>query len=318
MAKIYISYSHVDKVLVYKLTDELKKLGHELLMDTEVMKVGQDFRKTLLSALKSSDGVLVFLTENSLNSKYVISELGAARAFVEETSNKKFLIPVVYGDTEIPNIIQDLYCVKMDENNFDSALELIENSISSSFGRKEAVEEKENKERQKIESKASDYIEAAISELKQRESKNSIFAIIWYLIGFITLAGGVVYAFIGLKSLEAWLSPNYWIYVIVILKSIIIIGLLIACSKYAFDLGKTYMNEALRNADRIHAISFGKFYLQAFGDKITSPEEIKDIFQNWNIDKDSAFQKLDSNTYDPKFTEKLLGVVTNLTDKMKA
>ena len=318
MAKIYISYSHADKTHVYRLTDELKKLGHEILMDTEVMKIGQDFRKTLLSALKSADGVLVFITKNSLNSKYVISELGAARAFVEETSNKKFLIPVIYGNIEIPNIIQDLYCVLMDEENFDAAVELIDNSISSSFGRKEAVEDKENTEREKIESKASDYIEAAISVLKTRESKNSLFGNIWYLAGFLTLIAGVVYAVLGLKSLEVLSSPNSWKYIIVILKSIIIVGLLIACSKYAFDLGKTYMNEALRNADRIHAISFGKFYLQAFGDRITSAEEIKDIFQNWNIDKESAFHKLDSNNYDPKFTTQLLDIVNNLTEKIKS
>jgi hypothetical protein len=63
-------------------------------MDTEVMKIGQDFRKTLLTALKSSDGVLVFVTEQSSKSNYVISEIGAARAFVDESANKRFLIPV--------------------------------------------------------------------------------------------------------------------------------------------------------------------------------------------------------------------------------
>jgi hypothetical protein len=173
MAKIYVSYSHADKELVYELTNQLRKRGHELLMDVEVMKVGLDFRKTLLSALKNADGVLVFITENSLNSKYVISEIGAARAFVDETSNKKFLIPVLYGDVEIPNIIQDLYCVRLSSNNYDDALNLIDQSISSFFGRREAVEDKENKERQKIEKKASDYIQVAITALQERENRNS-------------------------------------------------------------------------------------------------------------------------------------------------
>jgi translation elongation factor EF-G len=106
-------------------------------------------------------------------------------------------------------------------------------------------------------------------------------------------------------------------YVLVILKSIIIVGLLIACSKYAFNLGKSFINEALRNADRLHAIAFGKFYLQAFGDRISSPEEIKEVFQNWNIDKDSAFQKLDTNSYDPKFNESLVEIIKNLSEKVK-
>jgi hypothetical protein len=115
---------------------------------------------------------------------------------------------------------------------------------------------------------------------------------IWYVLGFVTLIGGVWFAFGGLSGLDKLVNQNYWLYVLVILKSIIIVGLLIACSKYAFNLGKSFINEALRNADRIHAIAFGKFYLQAFGNRISSPEEIKEVFQNWNIDKDSAFQKL--------------------------
>lgn len=317
MAKIYISYSHIDKQQVTRLTNALRELGHEILVDSEVMKVGQDFRKTLLSALKSADGCIVFITENSLKSNYVLSEIGAARAFVEETDYKKFLIPIIYGDIEIPNIIQDLYCVMLNDGNFNASVKLIDQTIATSYGRKEAVEEKENNQREKIESKAGDYIDLAISELKKRERGNSIIAHVWYIIGFSTLLTGVVFAVMGLQSLEKVVAQNYWLYVIMIFKSLIIVGLLIACSKYAFELGKTHMNEALRNADRTHAISFGKFYLQAFGDRIASPEEIKDIFQNWNIDKDSAFQKLDSNNYDPKLVDKLLDTISNFAGKDK-
>jgi hypothetical protein len=317
MARIYISYSHVDKELLLPLTEQLRNRGHEIIMDSQVLKVGQDLRKTLLNELKNADGVLVFITENSLNSKYVLSEIGAARAFVDETSYKKFLIPVIYGDTEIPNIIQDLFCVRLLENQLEATVDLVDQSISSFTGRKEALEEKENTQREKIESKASDYIEITLKALKKRESNNSTIGIICYIIGFSTLVGGVFFAINGMDGLNEIENQNYWIYILVILKSIIIVGLLIACSKYAFNLGKTYMNEGLRNADRAHAISFGKFYLQAFGDKINSPEEIKDIFQNWNIDKDSAFQKLDSNSYDPKFADSLVEIVKNLSDKGK-
>ncbi|GAA3963070.1 hypothetical protein GCM10022246_15390 [Pedobacter ginsengiterrae] len=315
MAKIYISYSHADIQRVGRLTDALRSLGHEIVMDSEVMKVGVDFRKSLLNALKAADGALVYITENSLKSNYVLSEIGAARAFVDESDNKKFLIPVIEQGINIPNILQDLYCVRLTDDNFETSVLLIDQSISSSYGRKEAVEEKENIQREKIESTAGDYIDFALSELKKRESKNSVIANIWYVIGFLTLACGIIFALCGLKDLEQIKAENYWLYVLIILKSIIIVGLLIACSKYAFDLGKTHMNEALRNADRTHAISFGKFYLQAFSDRINSPEEIKDIFQNWNIDKDSAFQKLDANNFDPKFVEKLIDTVSSLAKK---
>lgn len=317
MAKIYISYSHADKDIINRLAKELLERGHELLMDTEVMKIGQDFRKSLLSALKSSDGILVLITEKSLKSNYVISEIGAARAFVDESANKKFLIPILYGNVEIPNIIQDIYCIRLFDDNYDHVMDLIDQSISSFYGRKEAVEERENNKKEVIENKASEYIEDAIIALKKREFRSATAGVIWYILGFLTLIGGVIFAMQGLNGLKDLSNAKYWIYVLIILKSIIIVGLLIACSKYAFNLGKSFINESLRNADRIHAISFGKFYLQAFSDKITSAADIKDVFQNWNIDKESAFQKLDPDSYDPKFAENLVEIIKNLSEKVK-
>lgn len=72
------------------------------------------------------------------------------------------------------------------------------------------------------------------------------------------------------------------------------------------------MNESLKVSDRIHAISFGKFYLQVFEQSLT-PEELKDIFRDWNINNQSSFAELKSSEYDPK----LLESISNLIDKLK-
>jgi hypothetical protein len=58
------------------------------------------------------------------------------------------------------------------------------------------------------------------------------------------------------------------------------------------------MVESIRNGDRIHAISFGKFYLNAYGD-IATREEIKEVFGNWNIDNGSSFITQDAKDIDP-------------------
>jgi hypothetical protein len=317
MAKIFISYSYADKVIIDRITAELQERGHEIIIDTNVMEVGQEFRKSLLGALKSADGVLVLITDHSLQSKYVISEIGAARAFIDETTNKKFLIPVLYNTIDIPNIIQDLYCIFLNNEDFITSINLIDQSISRFIGRKEAEKENEGEVREKIESKATDYIEAATTTLNKRELENKVIAITCYALGFIALILGALFGFFGLKdALNLW-SENIWIYVITIIKSTVIIGLLVASSKYAFDLGRSFMHESLRSADRIHAIHFGNFYLQAFGSKDSSPKELVEIF-NWNIDSTtSSFLKMDSNNYDPKFTEKLIEVTKILSDKVK-
>lgn len=324
MAKIYLSYQHTDVELIKRIGEDLRTIGHQTIMDETVMKGGSDWRKDLLTELKSSDGLLVLITENSINSKYVISEIGTTRAFIDENENKKFLIPVIYGNIEIPDFIRDLYCIRITDQNFSEAISKIDNSISAFIGKKEAVEEQQSQKRGLIESKATDYIKVATTALKKKENQNKTVAYICYLIGLSTLIFGVCYAVEGLKSInllqETILkNPNIiWLTIVIaLIKSIIIIGLLLACSKYTFTLGKSFMHEALRNADRIHAISFGEFVIKAYGDKITSYAEINDIFQNWNIDKSSTFQGLDANSYDPKFSDNLVEIVKTLSEKIQ-
>ncbi|MBU2920043.1 toll/interleukin-1 receptor domain-containing protein [Winogradskyella psychrotolerans] len=324
MAKIYLSYQHQDIELIKKIGEDLKSRGHSIIMDETIMKVGVDWRKELLNELKSSDGLLVLITKNSLNSKYVISEIGTTRAFIDENENKKFLIPVIYGDIEIPDFIKDLYCIRLSDDNYEESINRIDSSISSFIGKKEAVEEKASEKREFIERKAADYINIATDALKKRENQNKAVAYLCYGIGFITLVAGIFFAVNGLKSISEVtetieVTPNIvWITIItLLLKSVIIIGLLLACSKYTFTLGKSFMHEALRNADRLHAISFGEFFIKAYGDKISSYNEINEIFQNWNIDKSSSFYELNSDSYDPKFSENLIDIIKSLTEKIK-
>lgn len=42
-------------------------------------------------------------------------------------------------------------------------------------------------------------------------------------------------------------------------------------------------------------------------DRATWPE-IKEVFQHWNIDKNSYFTNLDANQFDPKFMESLMEI----------
>jgi len=100
------------------------------------------------------------------------------------------------------------------------------------------------------------------------------------------------------------------------IKGLVVVGLLVALSKYAFTLGKSYMNESLKNSDRLHAISFGKFYLQAYGD-VVEPEDVKDVFQHWNIDKDSSFSDLKTDNFDPRIFESALEIAKVMTKNDK-
>jgi hypothetical protein len=84
-----------------------------------------------------------------------------------------------------------------------------------------------------------------------------------------------------------------------VVTGIVVVGLLVALAKYAFSLGKSFMVEALRNADRRHAIKFGEFYLRAHGSAVEWTE-IKEAFQHWNIDKGSQFIGQQAADLDPQ------------------
>lgn len=63
------------------------------------------------------------------------------------------------------------------------------------------------------------------------------------------------------------------------------------------------MVEAIRCSDRIHAISFGKFFLDAYGSE-ASREEVLRAFSSWNIDNgNTSFRNQSGEDYDPKIAE---------------
>jgi len=135
--------------------------------------------------------------------------------------------------------------------------------------------------------------------------------------GFLGLVGGVIVAVwlsdSTLKELQK--KENWNLTIFVGFKSIDIILLLIASSKYSFTLAKSYMSESLKIADRIHAISFGKFYLQVFNDQI-NPKEIKEIFRDWNINyQNNYFSSQTTADYDPKLIEKIIELIDKVRNK---
>jgi len=213
------------------------------------------------------------------------------------------LIPVVVGQTQLPPTLLDIQAIFSPEGDVHSIAEKVVAAVNIFVGVKAAkqVERKEIQER--IERTATDYIEDALESLGTREQRYRRVAFGWYSAGFIALVAGIATSVVLSRDAMGRLSvpKDQWaLFAYLALKSVIIIGLLVASSKYSFSLGRSYMAESFKNADRVHAISFGKFYLRAYGEKATWPE-IKEAFQHWNIARDSAFSALDSKEFDPNF-----------------
>jgi hypothetical protein len=305
MAKIYISYAKADKPLAIAITVRLRTFGHEVAVDENLVP-GQDWRRTLSDALKAADVVVALISSNSERSPFVFSELGAARTYAAAT-NAVLLVPVMVDPIPIPNVIADLQVMFAVNKSPDDIAIQIEEAIAAFIGKRAAEEKASSERKQEVEENAAIYVEDAIQWLRKNERRDRAIGTIWSVLGFIALLTGIGFGFRSMS--QAIQAPQFeWIrFAYVALKSIVVIGLLIACCKYAFTLGKTYMAESLKSADRIHAISFGKFYLKAYGDN-AKWTDLKEVFEHWNLDKASAFSGLDAGQFDPKFAEFMIEI----------
>lgn len=313
MAKVFVSYNQKDRDFVFLIADALRAQGHEITVDVDSLSPGQNWRQTLSEGLKTSEVFIVFLSNHSLESQFVLSEIGAARAYSDE-SDRIVLIPVLIDPIPIPAVIQDLLVISSPNRDARDVSSRIEAAIASFFGRRAAKEEKEVAFSRKIEVNASEYIEEAIGLLKTLEERNRFFGVAWYIAGFVSLVLGIIFAAIGVSGAVAAGEKGWLDFAIIGIKSLVIVGLLGACSKYAFTLGKSYVSESLKSADRMHAISFGKFYLKVYGAKATWPE-LKEVFQHWNIDRNSSFTSLSSAEFDPKVLETLVELAKAMRGK---
>ncbi len=304
MARVFVSSSRDGSEIESLLIDGLKSQHQIIRMNDEL---GSQWKASIRGAFQRADVFVAILTKDFLSSKNSFEGLTYLISYIEN-NKQKLLIPVVVGEIELPFDLQQFVYIRIDPGDIASieiAVESINKAIARHAGRIAATQEIESDKKQKIESKAAEYVEEAIKELKGREGILLKKAGFWYWMGYGAIAIGVlaagVFAFIGYARFQQP-SPAWDLVAFAGIKSIVLVGLLLAMAKYSFSLAKSYMEESLKNADRIHAISFGKFYLQAFGNE-AQQTDIKEIFQHWNISGKNSFSAQNANSIEPKMLE---------------
>jgi hypothetical protein len=314
MARIFISYSRQDQEFVTELADTLAARGHTCFIDQQIA-AGQDWQNSLAEALRSADALVAVISETSSSSPYVMSEIGAAQAYARD-SGRMLVLPVILQGAPIPSPLQNVRAIFVgDRKPGDVALEL-DKALAAFIGARAAEQAKQEEARQRIEHNAADYITGAVSAQKNAEKRYRILGTVWYSVGLVALVAGLV--FVGLALLRVNLPSGDWTtFCLVALRALIVIALLGACAKYAFALGRSFTIESLKCADRLHAISFGEFYLRAYGDR-AEWQDLKEAFANWNIDRSSAFVGTSASDFDPKLVELVAAVVQGLTPGKKS
>ncbi|MCY9805662.1 hypothetical protein OTK51_19735 [Vibrio scophthalmi] len=175
-------------------------------------------------------------------------------------------------------------------------------------------DEHEKQIQNRIDIKVPEYVANAISALETKENEYKTKAKDWSDKGNIALACAVAAALLALgygayefsntpKADISWLFFGY-----LMLKGLIVIGLFGAWAKHAYNQSNAYMHEALKRTERTHAISFGKLYLEIYGNDV-SKEDMKSIFENWNMESQSAFKDIKQVDFQPQTLDKLKDII---------
>ena len=185
-------------------------------------------------------------------------------------------------------------------------------------------DEHEKEIQSRIDIKVPEYVENAIEGLEKKENEYKEKAKEWSDKGSNAIKFAVGAALVALaygafefsstpKTEVSWLFFGY-----LMLKGLIVIGLFAAWAKHAFNQSNAYMHEALKRSERTHAISFGKLYLEIYGNDV-SKEDMKSIFENWNMESKSAFKDIKQEDFQPQTLDKLKDIIgvmkTNSAEK---
>lgn len=96
MKRVFTSYARDDASFVDQVKERLEQSGIDLWTDREDIAGGQSWRAQISDAIKSSDALMVVLSQSSSQSRYVVRELTLA------DENRKQIVPVLFQKCQIP------------------------------------------------------------------------------------------------------------------------------------------------------------------------------------------------------------------------
>jgi len=95
-----------DKPVVRRVVADLRRFGADVWIDESVLNAGDSLRESIERGIEKSDYALLFLSSVAVSKPWVNKELSAAFS-LEIDRGRKFIIPVVVDDCQIPLLIRD-------------------------------------------------------------------------------------------------------------------------------------------------------------------------------------------------------------------
>jgi len=122
--KAFVSYSHSDKEFAHHLAKDLIDSGIDIWIDKWEMLPGDSLiQKIFLEGLDKSDFILILLSTNSIQSKWVKEELNAD--IIKRIEDMTRVIPIRLDSSDIPLPLRSIFWIDMSSNYDDQLREIV-------------------------------------------------------------------------------------------------------------------------------------------------------------------------------------------------
>lgn len=123
MVNIFISYARADgSEYAQEFANRLRALEHDVFLDVQGIPGGAKWEEELIERSEWCDLLLMIITPESSQSKYVYDEFRGAEI------NQKIIVPILTNELEPPDYLSRYNGLKFHDNNYDSILLKLENA----------------------------------------------------------------------------------------------------------------------------------------------------------------------------------------------
>ncbi len=204
----------------------------------------------------------------------------------------------------------------------DLKIEQDKNIALAISNKSQELEEKWKSQQEQIDEAKKDALDPIIGELKQKQTRMFWTSVGCFIIGAVMIAAAISVIFIDPFSLQISninQSGNKTLLPVQGMSQMIIgaahlfavVLLLLTLAKYFYGLGKSFMHESIVCSERQHTLDFSLYFLRAF----PAPDNYrdrKDLFSDWNKERNSGFHELKPENIDPKIIETVASVASEM------
>src|ERR1700690_1111445 len=132
MSSVFLSYAHTDSQIVNKIANDLQKEGIRVWLDRRDLLAGQDWQNQIEKAITEAGFALVFISAESLKSKWVQEEYRAAFVHQQKTGGTR-LIPILLQKVVLPEFLSTIQYVDFTES-YDNGMQNLMRALKTSSG----------------------------------------------------------------------------------------------------------------------------------------------------------------------------------------